>query len=138
MKVFTPIQEDKVDNSINAIVIDDDYDTVSVLSDFLQIKNVKVIGKGYNGQEAVELYKKLKPDVVFLDVMMEKYDGFYALKKIREIQHDAFVISVTADLTQDTYDKLSDLKSSAIIYKPYDINEIMRTLDKLHTVRISS
>jgi len=127
------MQEDK--DEIRAIVVDDDYDTVSVLSDFLQIKGIKVIAKGYDGQQAVELYKKLKPDVMFLDVMMKKYDGFYGLEKIREIQHDAFVIAVTVDTTQKTYDMLTDLKASAIIYKPYDINEIMRVLDRIRTVR---
>jgi DNA-binding response OmpR family regulator len=127
------MQEDK--DEIRAIVVDDDYDTVSVLSDFLQIKGIKVIAKGYDGQQAVELYKNLKPDVVFLDVMMKKYDGFYGLEKIRGIQHDAFVIAVTVDTTQKTYDRLTDLKASAIIYKPYDINEIMRVLDRIRTIR---
>ena len=87
------------DNPVTALVIDDDRDTVSVLCDFLQIKGIKVIGMGYNGLEAVELYKKLRPDAVFLDVMMEMYDGMYGLEKIKEIQSDAIVIMVTADMT---------------------------------------
>ncbi len=125
-------------NVITAIVIDDDKDTVSVLSDFLQIKGIKVIGRGYDGAEAVEIYKRLKPDATFVDVMMETYDGLYALEKIREIQQDALVIMVTADLTNDTYERLLDLNASAIIYKPYDINEIMHILNKLHTLKAVS
>ncbi len=125
-------------NVITAIVIDDDKDTVSVLSDFLQIKGIKVIGRGYDGAEAVEIYKRLKPDATFVDVMMETYDGLYALEKIREIQHDALVIMVTADLTNDTYERLLYLNASAIIYKPYDINEIMYILNKLHTLKAVS
>lgn len=69
---------------------------------------------------------------------MERYDGFYALEKIREIQQDAFVIAVTADLTQETHDRLESLKASAIIYKPYDINEIMYILDRIITVRVAT
>ncbi|MGI0047680.1 MAG: response regulator [Nitrosotalea sp.] len=116
---------------LTSIVIDDDHGTVLVLSEYLQIKGIQVIGKGYDGVEAVGLYEKLKPDVVFLDVMMERYDGFYALEKIREIQHDAVVIMVTADLTIDTDDRLSKLNPSAIIYKPYDIDMIVGTVNKL-------
>lgn len=122
-------------DSITAIVIDDDKDTVSVLCDFLQIKGINVIGRGYDGLEAVELYKKLRPDVVFLDVMMERYDGIYGLEKIKESHKDANVIMVTADMTVSTHDKLITLDASAIVYKPYDINEIMRLLEKLSTMR---
>ena len=68
-----------------AIVVDDDHDTVEVFSDLWQILQIKVIGKGYDGKEAVELYQKLRPGLVILDVYMPKYDGFYALEKIREI-----------------------------------------------------
>ncbi|HEU5488142.1 MAG TPA: response regulator [Candidatus Nitrosotalea sp.] len=120
---------------ITAIVIDDDKDTVSVLCDFLQIKGIKVIGRGYDGLEAIEIYKKLRPDVVFLDVMMEGYDGIYGLEKIKEIRRDAIVIMVTADMTVSTHDKLITLDASAIVYKPYDINEIMHLLGKLSTMR---
>ena len=86
--------------------------------------------------EAVEIYQKLRPDIVFLDVMMERYDGFYALEKIREIQPDAIVIMVTADMTKATHARLSELNASAIINKPYNINEIMHTINKLSPLRI--
>jgi len=131
VKVFSHSLTDSNDDSITAIVIDDDKDTVSVLCDFLQIKGIKVIGRGYNGLEAVEIYKKLRPDVVFLDVMMDEYDGMYGLEKIKEIHPEAIVIMVTADMTVITHDTLIALDSSAIIYKPYDINEIMHILGKL-------
>ncbi len=138
MKAFAQSHSDSRDNPITAIVIDDDKDTVSVLSDFLKIKGIKVIGKGYDGLEAVEIYKNLKPDATFLDVMMESYDGLYALEKIREIHPNTIVIMVTADLTNDTHEKLLNLSASAIIYKPYDINQIMHILNKLHTLKAVS
>lgn len=125
-------------SKMTAIVIDDDRDTVSVLSDFLQIKGIRVVGKGYDGQDAVELCDRLSPNVIFLDIMMSNYDGFYALEKIRKIQHDAYVIAVTADLRQDTYQRLVNLKISEIIYKPYDINDIMYKLAKTYAMRIQS
>lgn len=114
-----------------AIIIDDDKDTVSVFSEYLEMHNVEIIGKGYDGKQAVELFVELKPDVVFLDVMMNNYDGFYALEKIREIQSDAIVIMVTADLTSDTANRLSELNASAIIFKPYDIKQVLSTIQKL-------
>ena len=40
------------------IVIDDDKDTVNVLTEFLQLKGIEVIGKGHDGIQAVDLYQK--------------------------------------------------------------------------------
>lgn len=111
-----------------SIVVDDDFDTVEVFSEYLELKDIHVVGKGYNGKDAVDLYQKLKPDVVFLDVLMPKYDGFYALEKIRQLNPDSKVIMVTASLTAETEDKLNELNASSIIYKPYDIDEVVKTV----------
>ena len=115
---------------VTAIVIDDDFDTVEVFQEFLELKKIQVLGAGYDGKDAVELYQKLNPDVVFLDVMMPNHDGFYGLEKIKKINPDASVIMVTGDLTADTEDRLHDLKASEIIYKPYDINEVMAAVER--------
>ena len=85
---------------------------------------------GYDGKQAVEAYKKLKPDVVFLDVMMPDYDGFYALKKIREINRDAKIIMVTADFTPETKKRLKEMNPTDVIYKPYSIDKILDSLQK--------
>ncbi len=121
-----------------AIVVDDDKNTVKIFSEYLQLKGLEIIGRGYDGQEAVDLFIQLKPDVVFLDVMMDGHDGFYALEKIREIRNDAIVIMVTADLTNDTGDRLSRLNASAIVYKPYNIDQIMKTITKLVPLKIDT
>ena len=119
-----------VDRIITSIVIDDDLDTVELFSEYLEIKGIHVVGKGYDGKEAVELYQKLKPDVIFLDIMMPHYDGFYAVEQIRKIDPDAKLIMVTADLTSDTADILAEQKVS-VVYKPYEFEDILATIDKL-------
>ena len=101
---------------------------MNVFSEFLEINGVNVIGQGYDGKEAVDLYVKVRPDVVFLDVMMDKFDGLYALEEIRKIDPDANVIMVTADLSADTYAKMTSLKASAIVFKPFEIDAIMKAL----------
>ncbi|HEY8110109.1 MAG TPA: response regulator [Candidatus Nitrosotenuis sp.] len=116
---------------ITSIVIDDDVDTVDVFCDYLEIVNVKVVGRGHNGKVAVELYQKHNPDVVFLDLMMPDYDGFYALENIRKINPTAKIVVVTADLRRDTTNKLNILKPTEVFIKPYDINKISELLSKI-------
>ena len=117
---------------VTAIVIDDDSDTVDVFCDYLEIKNVQVLGRGYNGKDAIELYRVHRPDIVFLDLMMPEYDGFFGLENIKSINPDAKVIMVTADLTFDTERKLKDLNASAVIYKPYEIDSVIDTIHKVY------
>ncbi len=112
-----------------ALVVDDDPDAVEMFSDYLELKGIQVIGKCKDGKEGFESYKKLNPDVVFLDIMMPDYDGFYALQKIREVKPDAKVIMVTADMSSETKKKLREMKPTDVIYKPYDVEKIIDHLE---------
>jgi DNA-binding NarL/FixJ family response regulator len=117
---------------VKVIVVDDDVDTVEVFCEYLEIKDITVLGRGYNGKTAVELYEKLNPDLVLLDVMMPEYDGFFGLENIKKINPLAKVIMVTADLTYDTEKKLKTLSASAVIYKPYEIDSVIDTIHKVY------
>ena len=121
----------------SVIVVDDDRDTVEVFCEYLSIKNIQVLGRGYDGTAAVELYKEHNPDIVLLDVMMPDFDGFYGLEQIRKHDPNAKIIMVTADLTSDTEKKLVELKASAMIYKPYEIDSVIETIEKVSKENIA-
>ena len=116
----------------NIIIVDDDKDTILTFADYLAIHKIEVLGLAYDGKEAIELYKKLKPDIVLLDIMMPEYDGFYAFEGIRKLNPDAKIIAVTADLTADTEKKLIQLNANALTYKPYDVENIIETIEKVN------
>lgn len=116
----------------SVIIVDDDRGTLELFDDFLDQGGIEVIGKARNGKAAVELFINSRPDIVLLDVLMPEYDGLYALEKIREIDPDAKVIMVTADLTADTEKKLQELNATAVIYKPYEIGSVLDTIDKVN------
>lgn len=123
-----PRKKSNVQKNATALVVDDDPDTVELFSDYLENKGVDVIGKAKDGKEGFELWKKLKPDVLFLDVIMPNFDGFYTLRKIREIDAEAKIIMVTADFSPTTKKLLKELKATDIIYKPYDGKAIDRVI----------
>lgn len=110
---------------ITAVVIDDDHDTARIFSEFLNENGFHVLGVGYSGKIAVELYLKNKPDVLFLDMMMSDGSGFYAIKKIIESDPSAKIIAVTADIRSSTTEKLTEL-GIPIVHKPFDITDIMK------------
>jgi two-component system chemotaxis response regulator CheY/two-component system response regulator (stage 0 sporulation protein A) len=116
---------------IRAVVVDDDKETVALFAEIMQSNDIQVVGKGYNGQEAAFLYQKLKPDVIFLDVIMPVYDGIYGITKIREMNPDAVVIITTNQMTINAQIALNKLRPSAVIKEPIDVNEIIKTVNQL-------
>ena len=108
-----------------AIVVDDDHASVSLLAEFLTIKGIKVVGKGYSGKDAVELYQSLRPDFVFLDIMMPHFGGLYALEKIKNMNMNARVIVIPADISSTTAEEIDRFKVP-YIYKPYDFEEVVK------------
>lgn len=88
-------------------------------------------GVGYNGKAAVELFELHKPNLVFLDLMMPEYDGFYALEAIRKIDSEAKVIVVTADLRSDTEEMLRRLNPTEVLYKPFDSEKLKDLIERL-------
>ena len=125
------IMATQVHNGTNAIVIDDNKDLLDVFVELLQLNGIDVIGSGVNGKEAVELYQKLHPDVVFIDALMPKYDGFYGLKKIRECNPNALVFLVTGSANIEK--KLDGCTATAILEKPINMSKIMNAVNRFCT-----
>lgn len=114
-----------------AIVVDDDPDVASIFAEYLGIHDIDVLGFGHNGKAAVELYEQYKPDVVFLDLMMPEYDGFYGLEKIKQLNPEARVVMATADPTERSKTRMRMLGADMIIYKPFEIDEILAAIQRL-------
>jgi DNA-binding NarL/FixJ family response regulator len=118
-------------DDLTAIVVDDDRNTVDVFCEYLRMYNVSVIGEGYDGKSAADLYRKARPDIIFLDMLMPGYDGVYAMKKIRKANPKARVVIITADLGKDVAQKLEELKPDRIIFKPFDYGKIADAIDEI-------
>lgn len=114
-----------------AIVIDDDFDVVEAFTEYLKIKGIEVLAIGNDGRQAVKLYQEHSPDVVLLDAKMPKYDGFYGLEKIIQADQDAKIIVATASISHTTAQKLMNMHAKAIIYKPYDIDNVIDTINRV-------
>jgi DNA-binding response OmpR family regulator len=113
------------------IVIEDDEHMLMVFTEWIRNAGILVLATGTNGKDALELFLELKPDVVITDLMMSEYDGFYAIERIREIDPDAKIIVLTADIKEKTKKRLDDLKVAAVMYKPYDLDDVV---DKIKSI----
>jgi DNA-binding NtrC family response regulator len=116
--------------SNRVVIVDDNEDITEVFSDILEIGGFNVIGIGHDGKEAISLYKKHHPNIIFLDVMMPVMNGIQALREIKKENSKANVIMVTADNSIDTIKELQKLGATAIIVKPFKIETVFETIKK--------
>jgi DNA-binding NarL/FixJ family response regulator len=114
----------------SVIVVDDDDDSRDALADILEFKGINVLAKAINGYEAVEKFSKYNPDVVLMDMMMPKYDGFYGLEHIKNIDPDAKIIIITADQTEETRTKLKKMNHNLILLKPIDTDKLVQMINE--------
>lgn len=83
-----------------------------------------------DGDEAIELYSKVRPGLVLLDISMPGINGIEALKKIKEIDGEAFVIMCSA-IGQDSMMKEAvDCGAGDFIVKPFKAEQIIQALNR--------
>ena len=105
---------------------------------FMRMKAVKVLTEaGYqvveaaNGADAVDQYKKEKPDCVLMDITMPDTDGLTALKLLREFDPKAKVTMVTAMGQQKVIMEAIKTGAKDFVVKPFDAERIQAALWKL-------
>lgn len=124
-----------MDGKLNVVVADDNERIVSLLSDILSTdEDIAVVGKAKNGEEAYEMIKKQKPDVVLLDIIMPKLDGLTVMDKINRDstldKHPAFVVMSAVGqetITEDAF----NLGANYYIMKPFDHDTLLYRMKQL-------
>ena len=74
------------------VVVDDVAETRELLRVLLQGDGIRVVGEAGTGEQAVEVVRRLRPDVVLMDVMMPELDGLEATRKIKEAVPETQVV----------------------------------------------
>lgn len=110
-------------NNRKVLVVDDEKPISDIIKFNLVKEGFNVI-TAYDGEEAVAKVKQSQPDLVLLDVMLPKLDGFQVLRKIRE-HYATPVIMLTAK--EEEVDKVLGLELGADDYitKPFGMRELI-------------
>lgn len=84
-----------------------------------------------NGIEAVKITRDQKPDIITLDLTMPVMDGFNALELIKEINHNIYVIIVSAMAGQSHFIiEAKEKGADAILTKPFMTKDVLNTINK--------
>ena len=112
------------------LIVDDASFMRGSLKFIMESGGHEVVGMAKDGKEALELYRKLKPDLVTLDILMREMDGITALKELRKNNPEAKVIMVTALGHEEKQKETSDGGALGFIRKPFKQDEILGAIEK--------
>ena len=109
------------------LIVEDDNNIADLLRLYLEKEGYQATIAA-DGTQGIDLYRKLRPDLVLLDVMMPGVDGWGVLRAIRQDSQTP-VIMLTAK--GETTDKVSGLKQGADDYitKPFEIKEVLARIE---------
>lgn len=105
------------------LVCDDETLIRDVIKEYLLIENYEVV-EAANGIEAIDVVKSMEVDLVVMDIMMPKMDGYQAVKEIKKIKDIPFIM-LTA--RSEEFDKLLgfDIGADDYVTKPFSPKELV-------------
>lgn len=105
------------------LIVDDDKNILELLRLYLDKEGFETVS-AFDGQEALALFEAESPDLVLLDVMMPKMDGWQVCREIHRVSQTP-VIMLTAK--GETFDKVLgfDLGADDYVVKPFDAKEVV-------------
>ena len=90
----------------------------------------EVVGEAADGNQAVEMFRRLQPDLVTMDIVMPLMDGVEALRTIRNETPNARVCMVSAVNQREKLAECIRLGAIDFIVKPFDKTQLMSLFDK--------
>lgn len=114
----------------NILVVDDDPNVVEIITESLRSRGYNTV-YALDGESALEKYDEFLPDLVVLDVVLPRKDGFAVCDEIRtrDVNRDVPVIMISGNAIPD--DMLEGFKSGAQDYikKPFSVKEMVAKVD---------
>jgi two-component system chemotaxis response regulator CheY len=116
--------------SYRVLVVDDSMFVTKQISQILTSEGFEVLGTAADGQEGVEKYKEMYPnvDLVTMDITMPRLDGVSALEQIVDFDKDAKVVMISALGKQDLVKKSLLLGAKNYIVKPLDRKKVLERI----------
>jgi two-component system, chemotaxis family, chemotaxis protein CheY len=109
---------------LKVLIVDDSLNIQLILKEFFTKRlGLSVVGLCSNGDEAVDQYKKHRPQLVTLDIVMPQNGGIYAMEKLKELDPNAFVIVISSVEDMSIINKAISLGAKGYIRKQTQLDD---------------
>ncbi len=122
----------KENATTRTVLIADDVAFVrQTLTQVLSEARYRVVGEASTGREAMDLYEKLKPDLVTMDVVMPEMSGIEATRKIIEKNPSAKIVMVSAMGNENLIIEAIHAGAKDYVLKPFRSEELLQVLERV-------
>lgn len=115
----------------SVLIVDDNDMMRGILRGILRGNEYDVLGEARNGNQAIEMAERLKPDIVCLDVMMPEKDGLEALPEIKVARPETEIVMITSNADPETVQEAIQNGASGFIVKPFNAAKVLDTLARV-------
>ena len=120
------------DNKKSILVVDDAvFARVQIKKAVRELDYAEVIGEASNGNEALALYKDLKPDLITMDLIMPEKGGIETIEEIMKIDKSAIILVVSAAGQEHMVMEATEKGAKDFIQKPVKKEELLRIINRL-------
>lgn len=113
------------------LVVDDVAFVRKTLTQILTEGLFQVVGEAVDGSEAIEMYAKLQPDLVTMDIVMPKLGGIEATRRLVSYDKDAKVVIVSAMNQENLVMDAINVGACDYILKPFSAKDVIQTLERV-------
>ena len=115
---------------LTAMVVEDEGVANELLSS--TFKNFfSEVASAFNGKEALEMFERLQPDIIFVDIVMPEMDGIELSRKIREMNPNQIIIVISASNDIQKISESIEIGVNSFIQKPIDTKKIIELLSNV-------
>lgn len=112
------------------MIVDDSRFIYEEMKHLLADSEFEIVGYCKDGEEALEQYEKLRPDVVTMDIILPGIDGLDATQALIEKWPDARVVVVSSLAYDDTIERAQQVGALGFIFKPLEKDKMLEVLEK--------
>lgn len=128
-----------MEEKLNVAIADDNEKILCMLGDILeQDKEINIVGKAKNGEEAINIIREKQPDIMLIDLIMPKFDGLTVMDKINKdtsIKKRPSFIVMSAIGQETITDNAFAMGASYYIMKPFD-NDMV--INRIKSIKINN
>ena len=124
-------------DNVKILIVDDDVDTVELLTKRFRAEGYST-SQAYDGEQALQKVKEYKPDLIMLDIMMPKIDGYEISKRLKGYDNTKHIPIIMLSAKAKIPDKVKGLDFGADDYitKPFDYRELSQRVKHWVAVKI--
>ncbi|MBY0470109.1 response regulator [bacterium] len=112
------------------LIVDDVAFVRKTLTSILLEGHYQIVGEAVDGNDAIEKYQKLRPDLVTMDVVMPEMSGIEATKRIMKMDKNARVVIITAMGQENLVMEAINVGARDYILKPFSAQDVLKTVER--------